>query len=57
MKSVRYSLDGRRLKRVKRGTRLAPAALRAGTHKLTLVVKPRGGRARRTTLRLRVALG
>jgi len=57
VKSVRYQLDGRRLKRVKLAARLVPAALRAGTHKLTLVVKPRGGRAKRTTLRLRVALG
>ena len=53
LKSVRYTLDGRKLKRA----RLKPAALRAGTHKLAVRVTPRGGRAKSATLRLRVALG
>jgi hypothetical protein len=53
LKSVRYKLDGKRLKRAK----LNPAALRAGTHTLSVRVTPRGGRAKQGKLRLRVALG
>jgi hypothetical protein len=53
LKSVRYKLDGKRLKRAK----LKPAALRAGTHTLSVRVTPRGGRAKQGKLRLRVALG
>jgi hypothetical protein len=53
LKSVRYKLDGKRLKRA----RLMPAALRAGTHTLSVRVTPRAGHAKRGKLRLRVALG
>jgi Concanavalin A-like lectin/glucanases superfamily len=55
--AVRYTLDGKRLKGTTRAARLPPAALRAGTHKLSVRVTPRGGKARRATLRLRLALG
>jgi hypothetical protein len=53
LRTVRYKLDGKRLKRAK----LKPAALRAGTHTLSVRVTPRGGRAKRSKLQFRVALG
>jgi hypothetical protein len=57
VRSVRYTLDGKRLKRVRQGARLRVAALTAGTHTLSLRVTPRHGRAQRVKLRLRVATG
>jgi hypothetical protein len=57
LKSVRYTLDGKRIKRAKLAARLKPAALRSGTHTLAVRVTPRGGHAKRGKLRLRVALG
>jgi len=57
LKSVRYTLDGKRIKRAKLAARLKPAALRAGTHTLAVRVTPRGGHAKRGKLRLRVAMG
>ena len=57
VKSVRYTLDGKRLKRAKLAVRLKPAALRSGTHTLSVRVTTRAGRVTRGRLRLRVALG
>ena len=60
LRSVRYRLDGKRLARAKKPrfrVRLAPAALGAGTHKLVVKVRPRGGKPRRAVIRLRVAAG
>ena len=60
LRSVRFRLDGKRLARAKKPrfrVRLAPAALGAGTHKLVVKVRPRGGKPRRAVIRLRVAAG
>jgi hypothetical protein len=57
VKSIRYKLDGKRIKRAKLAARLHAAALSAGAHRLSVRVTPRGGKARRATLRLRVAVG
>ena len=57
LKSVRYTLDGKRIKRAKLAVRLKPSALRSGTHTLAVRVTPKGGHAKRGKLRLRVALG
>jgi Concanavalin A-like lectin/glucanases superfamily len=59
LKSVRYKLDGKRLKRVrklKHGAKLRPARLSAGTHKLSFRVTPRKGKAKTFKVRLRVAV-
>jgi hypothetical protein len=57
LKSVRYKLDGKRLKRAKLAARLKPAALPAGTHTLSVRVTLRDGRSKRGALRLRTAVG
>jgi hypothetical protein len=59
VRSVRYRLDGKRLRRARRpayAVRLGPAKLRPGRHVLTVRVKPRDGRARAIKLRLRLAV-
>jgi hypothetical protein len=59
LRSVRYKLDGKRLKRVKRprlGARLSPARLAAGTHTLVVRATPRAGKAKTVKLRLRLAV-
>jgi len=56
---VRYKLDGKRLKRIKRvkfAARLKPAKLTAGTHTLTVLVTPRAGKASTFKVRLRLAV-
>src|SRR5829696_2913707 len=48
--SVRFRLDGKRLARAKRPrfrVQVAPAALTAGSHKLVVKLRPRGGKPRR----------
>jgi hypothetical protein len=60
LQSVRYKLDGKRLKGVKRprfGARLKASRLAAGTHTLTVRVRPRAGKAKRVKLRIRTAVG
>jgi hypothetical protein len=57
VRSVRYKLDGKRLKGGRRAARLQVAALTAGTHALSVRVRPRSGRAQRAKLRLRVTAG
>jgi hypothetical protein len=59
LKTVRYKLDGKRLKRVKKlkfGAKLRPAKLTAGKHALTLRVTPRTGKAKTFKVRLRLAV-
>jgi hypothetical protein len=59
VRSVRYKLDGKRLKRVKRpryGARLKASRLRAGTHTLTVRVRASHGSPKRAKLRLRLAV-
>jgi hypothetical protein len=59
LRSVRYKLDGKRLKRVKRvkfAAKLRPARLSAGRHTLKLRVKPVTGRAKTFKVRLRLAV-
>ena len=49
LKSVRYKLDGKRLKRVKKlkfGAKLRPAKLTAGKHVVTVRVTPKVGKAK-----------
>ncbi len=57
VRSVRYLLDGKRLKAGRRAARLQVAALTAGTHTLTVRVRPEQGRVQRAKLRLQVAAG
>ena len=59
LKSVRYKLDGKRLKRVKTlkfGAKLRPAKLTAGKHVLMVRVTPKVGKAKTFKLRLRLAV-
>ena len=59
LKSVRYTLDGKRLKRVKKlkfGAKLRPAKLTAGNHVVKLRVTPKVGKAKTFKLRLRLAV-
>jgi hypothetical protein len=59
VRSVRYKLDGKRLKRVKRprfGARLKASRLRPGVHTLSVRVRGRHGSAKRAKLRLRLAV-
>jgi hypothetical protein len=59
LQSVRYKLDGKRLKGLKRprnAARLTASRLPAGSHTLTVRVRPRDGKARSAKLRLRLAV-
>jgi Concanavalin A-like lectin/glucanases superfamily len=59
LRSVVYKLDGRKLERVKRKgfrARLVPAKLAAGTHTLTVRVRPSAGKAKSVKLRIRTAI-
>jgi Concanavalin A-like lectin/glucanases superfamily len=57
LRSVRYTLDNRRLKSATLAARLKPSALGAGTHTLVVRATSRAGAQRRGTLRLRVVVG
>jgi hypothetical protein len=56
LRGVRYSLDGKKINRAKRPKYVARVALAAGTHTLSVRVKPRNGKARSVQLRLRLAV-
>ena len=59
LKSVRYKLDGKRLKRVKKlkfGAKLRPAKLTAGKHIVKVRVTPKVGKAKTFKVRLRLAV-
>jgi Concanavalin A-like lectin/glucanases superfamily len=56
LRGVHYRLDGKKLKRAKGPKYVARVALAAGTHTLTVRVKPRAGKAKSTKLRLRLAV-
>ena len=53
---VGYRLDGKRLKRAEGARFAARVALAAGTHTLSVRVKPRAGKAKSVKLRLRLAV-
>ena len=53
LKRLRYKLDGKRVRRVKRSAKFRAAA---GSHKLTLRVIPRTGKAKTFKVRLRLAV-
>ena len=58
LKTVRYKLDGKRLKRIKKlklGAKLRPAKLSAGKHTVKVRVIPRVGKPKTFKVRLRVA--
>jgi Concanavalin A-like lectin/glucanases superfamily len=56
LRAVRYSLDGKRLKRAKRPSYVAHLRFAAGTHTLSVRVTPRAGNAKSVKLRLRLAV-
>ncbi len=55
LRSVRYTLDGRPMKasRSRYALKLVPAGIKPGTHKLVTTIKPRKGKTRKFTFRLR----
>ena len=59
LKSVRYKLDGKKLKRIKTlkfGAKLRPTKLTAGKHTVRVRVTPKVGKAKTFKLRLRLAV-
>ena len=59
LKTVRYKLDGKRLKRltnVKFAAKLRPSRLGAGTHTLNVRVTKRSGNTKTFKVRLRTAV-
>jgi hypothetical protein len=56
LRGVRYSLDGKKINRAKRPKYVVRVAFAAGTHTLSVRVKPRNGKAKSVQLRLRLAV-